>query len=150
MKKNLFLIIMIFLLALVGCNRPVVLTPADEFRMKNPELSDKYVELNPTSIKAIRDMIMFGYSSQMTLADNLKNMFPNSDKLIAYLNDMEKREDQFTKARIKKLEEFKKTLTKQDYLYDYVYKDGEIEETGTIVIHNGKIKSKQIFTTTQP
>ena len=138
--------IFICVVLLVGCQSVNYQSAADYFKAMHPALADKYKSLEPISMNALRSTVGRYYSGRLSLIRDLRIKFPQELALQKFLAELEVEEKNLFRISQLNLVKLEGSLREGDLLYEYEYKDGEYEETGIIVLNQGNIRKKEIYT----
>lgn len=132
----------------VGCAGSSRVSPAELFGRVNPEERCKYVVLEATSIKAMEfDFQMYSGAERL-----LRDVQESLDECPRVRESLSARIDAFRANRRiqwQNLKSLREKLVPGDYLYVFEYKAGPVEETGILILNNGNVRQRFVFTTNQ-
>ncbi len=148
--KLFFFILISFVSMMMSCSHEKAVSPVEIFRNKHPELSAKYVSLNPTSYESMFNYWRFHCLSIEMLLDNIIGEFSACDNLNTYLLQIKKNQCEECSSKLNSLRKLRRIISSSDYLYEFEYKDGQIEESGLLIINiSGDIKYREVSISTR-
>ncbi len=148
-----FRILILILLAVFSattCHGENMFTPADYFLLKHPEQRKIYIALFPTSYKALEESAGREWACQVSLLNKLIDKFGEIEEVYTYLNAYKNHSNKNFIEEREAIKEFKKTILKDDYLYEFHYDDGKVQQSGLIILNNGEIRRREVYHTTSP
>jgi len=125
-----------------------VYTPIEMFFKNSPDEKMKYKEIYPTSYEVMENEVYSIYYAKKHILNVVKESFPNSKDLTDYISNLNKLVEEDKEDKLKNLKGFKNELNTEDkFLYEFVYQDETMKESGLLIISkNGVLKKRMVYT----
>lgn len=113
-----------------------------DFRRKQTAESAQFTDLQPASLRAAMMLIVENNSDASSIAKSVKEKWGNVPEISAYSDRVLKNETAKLTRIQRMVEDLEHDRTNGGVLFDYVWSDGNKEETGLLVLHAGHIVRK--------
>jgi hypothetical protein len=126
----------------VGCQS--VVTPKQAFFSKNPELKNRYVQLDEITIAVLEELTNQKYHSVETLLSGFRQRATNEcPSLVAGIDGSLRLSKTFHQGDLERIAELKNAFDERtDHLFYYVCKDGKEYERGWLLLRQGSVVKK--------
>ena len=125
-----------------------IFTPVDLFFKKHPEMKKVYIDLQPTSYRSLLNSEDCYPRSCLSFIERLLDEFYDIEEVNDYLIETKKLMTKTREESLENVRELKKKLTKDDYFYEFTYKDPNKEEIGFLILNNGEITMREVISST--